>query len=228
MLPNDSTSDQPYHHGNVKEALVNTALKLIESQDLGTLSLRRLSREVGVTPSAVYNHFADKDALLLAIKTRIYDHMNQYFESHRSTTTDPEQVLLEICMAYYHYSNEYSSQFQFLFSSTLPLEWLTPENVAVSCRGILQVRKLVWQIYEKYQVPCTETAVVNAALLVWSQLHGIVTLRNSGSIKAAVAHLGWPSSCGLVSDEAVEQLIKSHLQLMVNGILHSHHSSSHH
>lgn len=228
MLPNNSTPDQPYHHGNVKEALVDTALKLIESHEIGTLSLRRLSREVGVTPSAVYNHFADKDALLLAIKTRIYDHMNQFFEARRSATTDPEQALLEICMAYYRYSNEYSSQFQFLFSSTLPLEWLTPENVAVSCRSILHVRKLVWQIYEKYQVPCSETAVVNAALLVWSQLHGIVTLRNSGSIKAAVTHLGWPASCALVNDGAVKKLIRNHLELMVNGILNSQHSGIHH
>lgn len=228
MLPNDSTPDQPYHHGNVKEALVDTALKLIENHDIGTLSLRKLSREVGITPSAVYNHFADKDALLLAIKTRIYDHMNQYFEARRSTATDPEQVLLEICMAYYHYSNEHSSQFQFLFSSTLPLEWQTPETVAVSCRSLLHVRKLVWQIFEKYQIPCLETAVVNAALLVWSQVHGIVTLRNSGSIKAAVAHLEWPTSCGLANDAEVEQLIRSHLQLMVNGILNSQHSGPHH
>lgn len=228
MLPDDSSQNLPYHHGNVKEALVDTALRLIEQHDVGTLSLRKLSKEVGITPSAVYNHFADKDALLLAIKARIYDHMNQYFEARRSATTDPEQALMEICMGYYHYSNEYSSQFQFLFGSTLPLEWLTPETVAVSCRSILVVRKLMWQIYEKYQIPCSEIAVVNAALLVWSQLHGIVTLRRSGSIKAAVAHLKWPASCGLINDDEVEQLIKSHVQLMVNGILNSQHSNSHH
>ncbi len=228
MLPDHTNPEQPYHHGNVKEALVDTAMKLIEKHDVGTLSLRKLSREVGITPSAVYNHFADKDTLLLAIKTRIYAEMNEYFESCRSTTTDPEQALLEICTAYYHYSNEYSSQFQFLFSSTLPLEWLTPETVAISCRSLLRVRKLVWQIYEKHQIACSESDVVNVALLVWSQLHGIVTLRNSGSIKAAVAHMGWPSSCGLTNDAAVEQLIKNHVELMVSGILNSKHSGSDH
>lgn len=228
MLPDEPSPDQPYHHGNVKEALVDSAMKLIESHEVSSLSLRRLSKEVGVTPSAVYNHFADKDALLLAIKTRIYDHMNQFFEARRSNTVDPEQRLLEICLAYYQYSKEYSSQFHFLFSSTLPLEWLTPENVAVSCRSILNVRKLVWQIYEKYQIFCSETAVVNATLLVWSQLHGIVTLRNSGSIKAAVTHLGWPESCGLADDSAVELLIRNHLKLMVNGILNSQNDGNHH
>ena len=228
MLNDDDSPSQPYHHGNVKEALVSVAIELIEKDDMATLSLRRLSREVGVTPSAVYNHFADKDALLLAIKTRIYDHMNHFFAVHRSGTDDPEQELLEICLAYYHYSNEYTAQFQFLFSSTLPLEWSTPEAVAVSCRSLLHVRRLVWEIYAKYRVSCSETEVVNAALLVWSQVHGIVTLRSSGSIKAAVAHLQWPPSCGLTHDTEVEQLIRSHLQSMVNGILNNQHGGSHH
>lgn len=228
MYSNDSTINQPYHHGNVKEALVDVAIKMIESDDVGDLSLRKLSKEVGVTPSAVYNHFADKDALLLAIKTRIYTHMNRYFDERLSNYENPEQGLLEICKAYYHYSNEHTPQFQFLFGSVLPMEWATPETVAVSCSGILRVRKLMWQIYEKYQIPCTETAVVNAALLVWSQLHGIVTLRNSGSIKAAVAHLDWPSSCGLTHDEEVEALIQNHVELMVNGIVNSQRGSNHH
>lgn len=36
------------------------------------ISLRTLSKEVGITPSAVYNHFADKSALIMAIKIRVY------------------------------------------------------------------------------------------------------------------------------------------------------------
>jgi len=228
MLNDDSGPIQPYHHGNVKEALIEMAMKMIERADVGTLSLRRLSKEVGVTPSAVYNHFVDKDALLLAIKTRIYDEMNQYFEQHRSGTDDPEQELLEICTSYYHYSNEYPSQFQFLFGSVLPMEWSTQENVEIFCRSILHTRKLVWKIFEKYQIPCSETAVVNAALLVWSQLHGIVTLRNSGSIKAAVTYLEWPAGCALTNDAEVEALIKNHIELMVNGILNSQRNGSSH
>jgi len=189
MLADDSKQNQPYHHGNVKEALIEMAMTMIERDDVSTLSLRRLSKAVGVTPSAVYNHFADKDALLLAVKTRIYDEMNEYFEANRSETDDPEQELLDICNSYYHYSNEYPSQFQFLFGSVLPMEWSTQENIEIFCRSITRTRKLVWRIFEKYQIPCTETAVVNAALLVWSQLHGIVTLRNSGSIQAAVTYM---------------------------------------
>lgn len=228
MLSDTPRTNHPYHHGNVKEALLDEALKLIEENEVGMISLRRLSREVGVTPSAVYNHFADKDALLLAVKTRIYDSMNTYFENRRSTTDNPEKALLEMCMSYYHFANDYPAQFQFLFSSTLPLEWSTSQTVEVSCRSILRTRKLVLEVYKKYKIACSESAVVNATLLIWSQLHGIVALRNSGSINAVVTYLDWPPSCALHCDSEVEHLIRNHLESMVNGIINSERGKSRH
>lgn len=221
MSINDAQDSQPYHHGNVKEALIHAALKFIEEDEVELISLRRLSREVGVTPSAVYNHFADKNALMLAIKIRIYGKFNEYFESKTTKTSDPEEALLETCMSYYYFSKEYPSQFQFLFSSTLPLEWSTPEAVAVFCKGVVQARQLVFNIYQKYQINCSEEDIVYATLLIWSQLHGIVMLRNSGSIQAAVAYQGWPMSCALSKDEEVEALIRKRVEMMVNGIFES-------
>ena len=228
MLSEEQKLNQPYHHGNVKEALINVAIKLIEDNQLALISLRRLAKEVGVTPSAVYNHFADKDALMLAIKTRVYEEFNQFFEEHTSDANDPEESLLEMCLAYYHFSKEYPSRFQFLFSSVLPMEWSTPETVEIFCRCLVRARKLVLGIYEKYQIPCSEETLVNSTLLVWSQLHGIVTLRISGSIQAAVAYQDWPAGCALTHDDEVAQLIKNHRDNLVNGILNSQRSGSHH
>lgn len=63
-----STSiEKTYHHGDLRTALVSAALRLLEAAD-GTLpSLRAVAREAGVSATAVYRHFADKDALLAAI-----------------------------------------------------------------------------------------------------------------------------------------------------------------
>ena len=228
MLTEDQKANNSYHHGNVKEALVDVAMQLIEADEVELISLRRLSKEVGVTPSAVYNHFSDKNALMLAIKLRLYEDFNRFFDGRSSQTDNPEQALLEMCLAYYHFSQEQPSSFHFLFSSTLPLEWSTPEMVEISCRSIVKTRRLVLKIYEKYQISCNEEAIVNTTLLVWSQLHGIVTLKNSGSIQAAVAYQDWPESCALAHDEEVEQLIRNHVEMTVNAILNSQRSGSHH
>lgn len=228
MYSEDIKTHQPYHHGNVKSALIDAAIGLIDTNKTDTISLRRLAKEVGVTPSAVYNHFADKDSLMLAIKIRLYEDLNRFFDTRCDNSADPEQTLLETCYAYFRFSQEQPARFLFLFNSVLPLERSTQEFIEVACKSLVRTRKLIFRIFEKYNVPCNEEDVVNTTLLIWSQLHGIVLLRNSGSIPAAVAYQDWPSSCGLNNDMEVEQLIRENVNMTVNAILNKQHSSNHH
>jgi len=228
MLNHTQKTGANYHHGNVKEALLNAAQNHIENNEGEMISLRALSKEVGVTPSAVYNHFADKNALILAIKIRIYQGFNEFFAENCKETESPDKALIEMCLAYFHFSREFPSQFRFIFSSSIPLEWSTPEIVDVSCHCIVRARSLIFAIHEKYQLYCSEEEVVNATLLVWSQLHGIVILRNSGLIGAAVSHQNWPDKCGLTDDMQVEKLIEDHVQIMINGMLSSSRGKSKH
>lgn len=228
MLSDPQKSNTNYHHGNVKEALLNAAQNHIENNEGEMISLRALSKEVGVTPSAVYNHFADKNALILAIKMRIYQSFNAFFAKSCKHTESPDRALLEMCLAYYHFSRKFPAQFRFLFSSSIPMEWSTNEIVDISCRCIVRARGLVFAIHEKYQSHCSEEDIVNATLLIWSQLHGIVTLRNSGLISAAVSHQNWPVSCALIEDSQVEKLIEDHVHIMINGMLNSTRGKSKH
>jgi len=69
---------QPYHHGNVKDSLLAMAMEFIDANQGELISLRKLANAVGVTPSAVYNHFSDRNALMLAIKIRIYEKFNRF------------------------------------------------------------------------------------------------------------------------------------------------------
>lgn len=65
-----STSNSParsYHHGDLRASLIEAGLKALETNDFGELSLRQLAREVGVSATAVYRHFPDKQALLGAL-----------------------------------------------------------------------------------------------------------------------------------------------------------------
>jgi AcrR family transcriptional regulator len=62
-----STSESTYHHGALREALIDAGLRALEAQRGTDLSLRELARDVGVSPAAVYRHFPGKDALLAAL-----------------------------------------------------------------------------------------------------------------------------------------------------------------
>lgn len=65
-----STSDRPtYHHGNLRQALIAAARALLDEGGPDAVGLREAARRVGVSPTATYRHFRDKEALLAAVAT---------------------------------------------------------------------------------------------------------------------------------------------------------------
>jgi len=66
-------SPRPYHHGNLREALLRAAEKTLEGSGVQNISLRELSRELGVSHTSPRRHFADKRALLDALARRGFE-----------------------------------------------------------------------------------------------------------------------------------------------------------
>ncbi len=63
----------PYHHGHLRQALIDTAIRLIEAQGLEQLSVREVARVAGVSPGAPFRHFATRTALLTAVAEQAMD-----------------------------------------------------------------------------------------------------------------------------------------------------------
>lgn len=66
-----------YHHGDLRNALVLTAVRLIEDDGIGEFSLRGTAREVGVSANAAYRHFGDKSELLTAVAAHGFEQLAQ-------------------------------------------------------------------------------------------------------------------------------------------------------
>ena len=64
---NVNMSRRPYHHGDLRAALIAEGLRLLAARDAESLSLREVARGVGVSATSVYRHFPDKEALLTAL-----------------------------------------------------------------------------------------------------------------------------------------------------------------
>lgn len=76
-----STSVAPsrtYHHGDLRSALVEAGLKALETTEFAQISLRQLAREVGVSATAVYRHFPDKQALMQALANEGIERLGQF------------------------------------------------------------------------------------------------------------------------------------------------------
>lgn len=79
------TSRHHYHRGNVREDLITVGKEILESEDLSALTLRRLTREIGVNPTNFYNHFPNMDYLFAAIKV---DGFTELLRRSRKATED--------------------------------------------------------------------------------------------------------------------------------------------
>src|ERR1700726_4170865 len=70
-------SPRPYHHGNLREALLKAAEKALETAGAQSISLRELSRELGVSHTSPRRHFADRQALLDALALRGFERFDE-------------------------------------------------------------------------------------------------------------------------------------------------------
>ncbi|WP_198671864.1 TetR/AcrR family transcriptional regulator, partial [Desertihabitans aurantiacus] len=79
-----------YHHGNLRQALLEAALELTRAGGPGALVVREVTARVGVSPNAAYRHFADRDALLAAVVQRVQAAMaEQMVAPARPAPDDP-------------------------------------------------------------------------------------------------------------------------------------------
>jgi AcrR family transcriptional regulator len=84
-------SKRPYHHGNLKQALLDAALELIRTKGAEAFTLREAARLAGVSHSASYRHFRDKNDLLAAVATEGYNRLTE----EMVTATEPGKTAYE-------------------------------------------------------------------------------------------------------------------------------------
>ena len=76
-----------YHHGDLDTALITTARKLIKKYGVEHISLRQVSQEIGVSPSAAYHYFPDRDALMAAVGFSLFEELADYQERELAKIT---------------------------------------------------------------------------------------------------------------------------------------------
>jgi AcrR family transcriptional regulator len=73
MANSKSSDERPYHHGDLRRAIVTAAVELLSETQSVDFSLRELARRAGVSHNAPYKHFADKSELLAAVSAAGFD-----------------------------------------------------------------------------------------------------------------------------------------------------------
>jgi len=169
-----------YHHGNLKQALVEAALQLIEAKGPTGFTLSEAAKQAGVTPAAVYRHFAGRDDLIAEAARQGYvifaDVMQYAYEQGQPSSLASFEATGR---AYLAFARKYPGHYIAMFESGISVN-RTPElaQIAAKARAVLEqaAHDLSQHIPQEKRPPA---AMFSAH--VWALSHGVVELfaRNS-------------------------------------------------
>ena len=164
-----------YHHGDLKNALIAAGADILAKDGVSGLSLRKVAQKVGVSHTAPYAHFADKQALIAAISTdgyrRLYEALGVAVQQHAD---DPARQLIEGAWAYVQFALNDTDHFKITLSGAIEKEKDYPAFVEISQRSFALVVQIV--------AACQQAKVLKRgpsdliAVGVWSLIHGFVSL----------------------------------------------------
>ena len=173
-------SEQPplksYHHGNLRAELLDTAVEQLRASGTEALSLRALARTVGVSQTAPYRHFTDKDELLAALATRGYQALLGALQDAGKTAPDsPQEQLFAFARSYVDYAAANPELFKLMFGPTLQPAEKYPELRDASRETLALVQTILHKGIQLGVFKDQDIAyLANAA---WAGIHGLATLR---------------------------------------------------
>ena len=178
-------SSTPYHHGDLKNALIKAGTEILGSEGLGGLSLRKVAKQAGVSHAAPYSHFTDKQALIAAISTEGFKQLYSQIEAVKETyQTNPETLLIEAAWAYVQFALNTPDRFKLMFSSVLDKEKAYPDFVEASQKNFHQVVEIVEICQRAGILKSGDPELI--ALSLWGSVHGFISLLLEGQISHTV------------------------------------------
>jgi AcrR family transcriptional regulator len=163
-----------YHKGNVREDLIAHAERILMEEGVEAVTLRRLAREVGVVPSAVYNHFENRETLLASIAADGFRKLRTARENARNSQETFEQAVRRSSRDDVIFACNNPNLFKLMYSFSFPQQHLYPELLEEAGRAF-EVAVREWYGDIEFSV---ETSSKNypAVLAVWSMMHGVTHL----------------------------------------------------
>ncbi len=104
-----------YHHGNLRQALIEAGIKIINDIGEDALSLRKVAAACGVSHAAPYAHFKDKTELIDAIKASVTEQFMKELEAAVSAAPDPEKAIINMGKSYVSFFLKNPDYYKFLF-----------------------------------------------------------------------------------------------------------------
>jgi AcrR family transcriptional regulator len=178
--------DRPYHHGDLRRAIVTAALDILSETQSHEFSLRELARRAGVSHNAPYKHFADKRELLAAVSTAGFERLAQRM-SNAMMHGNARAQFFAMLRAYVQHGVENPALYRLMFGGYLrtpddgrpAIERAAAERTKALLAGVIVDGALGRAIPD---TPRNERKIAGAILACWSLVHGLTLLLTDGLV----------------------------------------------
>ncbi|HEU4581736.1 MAG TPA: TetR/AcrR family transcriptional regulator [Polyangiaceae bacterium] len=170
-----------YHHGDLRRALLEAALRTIQKQGVHALTLRAVGDELGVSRSALYRHFADKSALLAAVAREGFRTLRRELQQAWEHAGKGRAGLDAMGDAYVRFAIAQPSHYRVMFGSGFEREAADAELIEEGTRAFLTLMNAL--IEEQQQGRVRPDDPEQLANFIWSLVHGIAMLAIDGAFR---------------------------------------------
>ncbi|MFC3152934.1 TetR/AcrR family transcriptional regulator [Litoribrevibacter euphylliae] len=207
-----------YHHGNLRQTLIEIACADIREKGVDGLSLRAIAKKAGVSANAPYRHFADKRALLIAIAI-------VGFEELKVRLQEVEQASLNILeefslkgMAYVKFAGDCPEKYKLMFGPAIT-DRMEDESLAEAAGESYEM--LLTSIQRGIDAGVFKNQPVQTlADPIWSMMHGISSLLIDGFFEEDFQSFrGDKASCPIKHMSSFDDIMKNNLNLALHGIM---------
>jgi AcrR family transcriptional regulator len=172
MRESQVAETRPYHHGDLRRALVDAARRILEAEGPTALSLRAVAREAGVSPAAPYHHFKDKAELLDAVAEQgwqILDHMM----AEAKAKADRKDKLNSLGIAYVCFARENPALYRVMYDAARDKEALPEQMHDNEDSAYCKVRDTMIELGAD---PSATTEIELATTAAWCAAHGLAEM----------------------------------------------------
>jgi AcrR family transcriptional regulator len=192
-----ASDDRPYHHGDLRSALLEQAVRILRTEGLEALTLRAVARAAGVSQAAPYRHFADRRALMGAIAADGFRELERAM-SEAMAQGGGRAGFKGIAIAYVRFAQANPALYHIMFGPEVANTADLPELAKAGRSSLGFVQAGLEQLQKAGLVRQGDAAVM--AVTCWAALHGLVSLILDGQAETVT-----PDIDALV--EATAQLV---------------------
>jgi AcrR family transcriptional regulator len=175
---------RPFHHGDLRNALIKAAKALIERNGMEAFALREVARKVDVSANAAYNHFQDKDALLRAVASSGFEELAaQRAEARSKAAPDAWSQMQAGAKVYVQFAEARPKLFDLMFSplGVGPSHGKTDAAEPSGRKAYQQLSEALDNLVLSGRVTPERRSGAEGTL--WSLIHGLAVLRRAGALR---------------------------------------------